>query len=548
MKPSSLKLKYLPNFVQTHEEWCKAVTSTYRARKRKDWKTFKEELFYEPFALTLPGIVIWARCYHRHVAFIYNYGYWTTHYKHDLSQCHVFLLYRGNNVFDDTRMISSTEYKMRNKEITLTCRKIDRFMNRRRLQLRKEREAEEQMTTSSSSSANNNEDQEADREVPNKTGESDVDLEEMLEKSLDNSEQNDAEQTVDNTDDANTNKTETDLNNVQNDAAQTVDNIDAANTNKTETDLNNVQNDAAQTVDNIDAANTNKTETETKEQESESMQTDDSDEAKKKPKSTGAKDNRNQEEENMETCTRSIVTRSSANKSVEGNVHNVQKDTVMPRKPIVTRSTANKAASKLIHKAKIKIKGSWEFVNNERAECAKLTKCYLCGAQKDTLRALESHIRRKHKSYRYKCKYCKKKYLTRAGRNKHEMYHTVGYRFRCKDCNKRFLFASQYEEHRSVHTGENRYICRKKGCRKHYGSTRARNYHERQHNAKAMYCDFRETPTSKKCNQEFYSRQHLQQHYQGLHGDGWNAKCGKNYSWPAQRTAHEKECTACGKN
>ena len=433
VKPSSLRLKYLPNFVQTHEEWCKDVTSTYRARKKKDWKTLKEELFYEPFALTLPGIVIWARCYHRHVAFIYNYGYWTTHYKHDLSQCHVFLLYHGNNVFDDTRMISSTEYKMRNKEITRTCRKIDRFMNRRRLQLRKEREAEEQMTTSSSSSANNNEDQEADREVPNKTGESDVDLEEMLEKSLENSEQNDAEQTVDNTDAANTNKTETDLNNVQNDAAQTVAPSE-------ENSANNVDN----------------TESEAKEQESESMQTDESDEPKKKPKGTGAKDNRKQEEENMETPRRSIVTRSSANKSVEGNVHNVQKDTVMPRKPIVTRSTANKAASKLLHKAKIKIKGSWEFVNNERAERAKLTKCYMCGAQKDTLRALESHIRRKHKSYRYKCKYCKKKYLTRAGRNKHEMYHTIGYRFKCKDCNKRFLFASQYEEHRSVHTGENR--------------------------------------------------------------------------------------------
>ena len=322
MKPSSLRLKYLPNFVQTHEEWCKDVTSTYRARKKKDWKTLKEELFYEPFALTLPGIVIWARCYHRHVAFIYNYGYWTTHYKHDLSQCHVFLLYHGNNVFDDTRMISSTEYKMRNKEITRTCRKIDRFMNRHRLQLRKEREAEEQMTTSSSS-ANNNEDQEADREVQNKTGESDVDLEEMLENSLDNSEQNDAEQTVDNTDAANTDKTETDLNNVQNDAAQTVDNTDAANTDKTETDLNNVQNDAAKTVapsEENSADNVDNKESEAKEQESESMQMDESDEPKKKPKGTGAKDNRKQEEENMETPRRSIVTHSSANKSVEGNV------------------------------------------------------------------------------------------------------------------------------------------------------------------------------------------------------------------------------------
>ena len=31
-------------------------------------------------------------------------------------------------------------------------------------------------------------------------------------------------------------------------------------------------------------------------------------------------------------------------------------------------------------------------MNNERAECAKRTKSYLCGAQKDTLHALESHI------------------------------------------------------------------------------------------------------------------------------------------------------------
>ena len=58
-------------------------------------------------------------------------------------------------------MISSVQYKMRNKEITRTCRKIERYMNRHRLELRKE--AAEQMT--SSSSANTNEDQEAEKEV-----------------------------------------------------------------------------------------------------------------------------------------------------------------------------------------------------------------------------------------------------------------------------------------------------------------------------------------------------------------------------------------------
>ena len=109
------------------------------------------------------------------------------------------------------------------------------------------------------------------------------------------------------------------------------------------------------------------------------------------------------------------------------------------------------------------------------------------------------------------------------------------------------MFESQYDEHMSVHTWDNRYICRKKGCKKDYGSTHARNYHERQHAAKAVYCDFRENSKAKKCNQEFFSKQHLNQHYQGAHGEGWHSKCGKHFSWPAQCTVHEKDCTECGK-
>ena len=189
---------------------------------------------------------------------------------------------------------------------------------------------------------------------------------------------------------------------------------------------------------------------------------------------------------------------------------NMQKDSVKPKIRISPRSTnAGKAASKLVNKAKSKIKGSWHFVNKERAERAKATKCFVCGKQNNTLQELERHVRRKHKSYRYKCSYCRKKYLTRAGRNKHEMYHTVGYRFRCKECKKAFMFGGEYDEHMSVHTGDNRYICHKKGCNKDYGSTRARNYHERQHAAKPVYCDFRPNPKGKKCNEKFFSKQHL---------------------------------------
>ena len=386
-------------------------------------------------------------------------------------------------------------------------------MNRHRLELRKE--AEEQ--TTSSSSANTNKDQEAEKEVEKKSGESDVDLEEMLEKSPENTEPGQSYEW------------ETDLNNVQNDVAETVENTEAESNNKMETDLNAVQKEVAETVEPSDENRVDNVDS--------NVQTDmDTDIQEDNAKDNKESETTKQEEENIQMDDTDKPTSKCKDTSAKENMHNVQKDMDMPRKPIVAHSSANKAASKLVHKVKVKVKGSWEFVNNERAECAKRTKCYLCGAQKDTLQALESYTRRKHKSY-----------LTRAGRNKHEMYHTIGYRFKCKDCKKRFMFESQFEEHRSVHTGENRYICRKKGCDKHYGSTRACDYHERQHNVKPMYCDYHETPKSEKCNQEFFSKQHYQQHYQGLHGDGWDAKCGKNYAWLAQRTAHEKECAACGK-
>ena len=113
------------------------MTSTYRARKKKTWECFKEELFYEPFALILPGIFIWARCYHLHIAIFFNYGYWTSHYRHDLAKCNVFLLFRGNNVYDDTCMITSSEYNDRYREITRTSRKITRYLTKHKEQLQR---------------------------------------------------------------------------------------------------------------------------------------------------------------------------------------------------------------------------------------------------------------------------------------------------------------------------------------------------------------------------------------------------------------------------
>ena len=171
--------------MERNEDWCRSVTSTYRTRKRKTWERLKEELFYESFALTLPGIFIWARCYHLHVAIFFNYGYWTSHYQHDLSKCNVFLLFRGNNIYDDTHLITSCEYNDRYTEISRTGRKITRYLAKRREQLRKE--VEQESSSSTPITTNDNDSRSPSPENNDANDEGDIDLEDMLENSAENS-------------------------------------------------------------------------------------------------------------------------------------------------------------------------------------------------------------------------------------------------------------------------------------------------------------------------------------------------------------------------
>ena len=227
-----------------------------------------------------------------------------------------------------------------------------------------QKEAEEHTTLTSS--GNSNEDQEEEKEK--QSGESDVDLEEMLEKFMEKTE---AGQSYDK---------DTNVNNVQKDVAETVENTEPESDKKTETDLNNVEKDVAETVENTEPDINDKTETGLNNVENEldhnvetAMDTDiqkDTDDMPRRQIVTrsSAKINKKQEEDNMQ-----MDDTDTAKPKGKINVHNVQKDTDKPRKPIITHSSANKVASKLVHKVKIKMKGSWEFVNNERAERAKKT-------------------------------------------------------------------------------------------------------------------------------------------------------------------------------
>ena len=446
----------------------------YLVATGKTWEQFKHELFYAPFTLNIVGIMIWARAYHVHVRVFFGYNYWTTHCDHDLNKVHVFLLYRGNNWYDDTCCVGGMEYRERYKEFTRNARRIERHFKKISDAKKQKMEADKAAGKEPASSSDND-------QIPAVTSDVEIDMEAMMEKLHDN---------------------------VQNAASKP--------------SANNVQN-----IVNMDSG---------RGLDDNSKNISDTDGENKQPspiKTDATKHEEQQQEETTEPV-----------QEIGSNESNA-KDVSADKKPVNVQKSKSSVAAKLIQKAKSRIKGSWHFAKQKQKIDIKQPMCKVCGLVKANLTKLEEHMRKKHKSFRYKCRYCKKTYQTKNGLYKHKLYHTVGLRYNCKDCTMGFIFFSQYREHRNVHTtsSKHRFPCRK-GCDKDYGSTRAQNYHERQHQAKKIVCKFK-IKKGEKCRLEFTSKQSYEVHYRGFHGPGWDSLCGKNYKWPAKKTQHENECTVC---
>ena len=212
-----------------------------------------------------------------------------------------------------------------------------------------------------------------------------------------------------------------------------------------------------------------------------------------------------------------------------------------------TCTSASITAGKLVNKAKARIKGTWHFAKKHKKIDIKARMCKLCGLVKETLEKLEKHMHKKHKKFKYKCQFCSKLYKSKNGIYKHKLYHTIGLRYICKKCDKGFMFFSQYREHSNVHTDsvKHKFPCRKTGCNKYYGSTHACNYHEQHHKGQVLKCTFQEKKGGPKCGVMCNSKQSMDIHVRGTHGEGWNALCRKHYYWPAGKTKHEKKCTQC---
>ena len=98
----------IPNFIDSHKQWCKKAASYVLYRKGKRYERWKKQ-FLE-FAFDPVAIMIWARCYKRHVAFFMNYYFWCTQKQDDVSKCDIVLAFQGGTCFEVTRIMTTEEY------------------------------------------------------------------------------------------------------------------------------------------------------------------------------------------------------------------------------------------------------------------------------------------------------------------------------------------------------------------------------------------------------------------------------------------------------
>ena len=224
------------------EDWCKSIAKPVLEFQNKTWAKFKKEWLHPPYALDIIGLMIWARAYHLQICIVFNYNFWTTQATIDLSKVNIFLVYRGNNIFEDTRMMGSQEYASQYKSLTRTARKIERYfksLEKEKEQKRKQKEIDRILEDKSEESSSDEENAKLpeDPSVDNEKPTSDIDMERILEENDDSVQKKQTQDNVSDSDNVQKKPTEdevSDSDNVQNEQTSNKDNGN-----------NNVQNNGA---------------------------------------------------------------------------------------------------------------------------------------------------------------------------------------------------------------------------------------------------------------------------------------------------------------
>ena len=497
----------LVNFVKDPEnkDWCEKLTSFLC--KRFD-KTHARFMCNFPFAaLDVCGITIWARCYRRQVAIVFNTSFWCTSRDQDIHKCDIILVYRGSNSFEDTRVMTMEEFNT----LTDNVGRIQALMDEKELSknvsdMVRKRAKDYRKTVDRIESDDDSE----------------LDLEETLEQGIPVPKQKKRRKTRGTLDLTMTTRSrsrsmqktpdhtelvkEPDDNMQKQSPASTTESAAANNMQKcsvviTSQDLTSALNRVRQMNEDLVKFKEDNKLTDAKEKEKPKP--------KRKPKT---------------------ATRKSPRKSVERKIK------------------MDKAAS-LLKNARTQRKGSWGAAVNKRHQVKTLLKIYICpvtpcSEKKGSKKALLKHIATEHKKFRFQCRYCEKKYQTFTGRYKHEKYHLHGKPYACQYCPKSFLFEGERDEHLCKHTRKNLWICELDNCDKGYASKRAMKAHLKSHYDEEVVCEM-ELENGKECGQICINSVHLSQHQRGMHGEGWVSPCGIRFNWPSTMYKHRRECDDC---
>ena len=100
----------IPNFMKLRRKWCQKEASYVLGKRGVRFERWKKKFLW--FAFDAVAIMIWARCYRKHVAIVFNYYFWCTHKNDDVSKCDVVLVYRGDRCFQPTRVMTTDEYSL----------------------------------------------------------------------------------------------------------------------------------------------------------------------------------------------------------------------------------------------------------------------------------------------------------------------------------------------------------------------------------------------------------------------------------------------------
>ena len=519
----------MPDFEEEHMDWIKKVTQSHFEKKRhKTLEMFLEEWLYPAFPIDEVGIMLLARFFHGHIAIFVNEKWWSTRADKDLAKVNVFLVYRGNKVFDDTRMMTTAEYSLVRNDVRKYKLKVERDIKKMEAaEKAKEKKALQKKAKATSTHTMKTR---RSKKLSSSSEDSDnesLDLEKVMDEGvLHNTDIDHTEDIMHKPTDESPNPSQDNLS-LQQSSEPSADEMkdthtersDEINQKDTAVEMKESSTQDTENSDNImQKANENVSEPAAAHVEH-IMQKEEDNQTGSEP--TGTK------EENIMQTENETGTKDAGSDEAHSD-ENITLAAMLEQDRKMEEEEAKK-------KQKQKPKGKKSVVKPSRRS-ARLNK------DKSTKRD-----KAQKKKTTFACDTCDKEFQTKNGLYKHEMMHT-GLKYFCGICEKGFLWQCELDDHERRHTDKRseRIKCRKPNCKKDYSSRRALQRHVRDDHGQQseITCNFKDNEGIL-CSKKSKTLTLHKQHYTHEHEGGFLTLCGVRVPWPNDRQKHHRECRKC---